>query len=137
MQEDVCNATATPSFPNAEDTWSFGSIPAMIHLNHAAHHMDRNACLSIGGDEHVNLGEQPLSTLHPKPGPSLMKERGVMLSSLAPLDLVPVLALSICTLIGSHPKPQALTWCRAINIAADCQACEWMATSLDNSGRLF
>lgn len=33
----------------------------MINLNHGAHHTDGNACLSIGDDEHVIFGKQPLS----------------------------------------------------------------------------
>lgn len=41
-----------------------------------------------------------------------------MPETLAPLAHVPALSVWICTLIGSHPKLQALAWCREYNIPA-------------------
>lgn len=61
QSKDVCNATATPSFPIAEEAWNSSSVPA-VNPSHAAPHMDGTARLSVGDDEHVSFGKQTLSS---------------------------------------------------------------------------
>ena len=59
VQQNVCNATAAPSFPVDEEIWSSSSLPALC-LNHAAHHMNADACLGVENDDHVDFGKQPV-----------------------------------------------------------------------------
>lgn len=132
VQQDACDATATASFPIAEDTWESSSLPA-ADVNHVAHDVVGTACLSVGDDEQVSLGRQPFpNSTSEAPAVSEEGRRGDAGDSGSARTCSCPVCLKLHTIWFSSKAPSPGLVPRA-QYSCRLPACDWMARGLDGA----
>ncbi|KAF6238450.1 hypothetical protein HO173_003417 [Letharia columbiana] len=134
VQQDACDATATASFPVAEDTWDSSSLLPAADLNHVAHDVVGTACLSVGDDEHVSLGRQPFpNSTSEAPAVSEEGRRGDAGDSGSARTCSCPVCLDLHTINWFSSKAPSPGLVPRAQYSCRLPACDWMARGLDGA----